>query len=84
MEQFGKQWNEFQEICLLIFRKSVEKIQFSLKSDRNNGHFTGKAINTFDHISVSFSLSEKFETKFVEKIKARLCYRTFFRKSYRL
>ena len=31
----------FDEIWyLLIFRKSVEKFQVSLKSDRNNGYFT--------------------------------------------
>ena len=31
-------WTDFREIlCLSIFRKSVEKIQVSLKSDDNNG-----------------------------------------------
>jgi len=41
MEQFVSNWTDFQEIWYLrIFRKSVEKIQFSLKSDKNNGHFT--------------------------------------------
>ena len=41
MEQFGFRWTDFHEILYLrIFRKSVEKIQVSLKSNRNNGHFT--------------------------------------------
>ena len=32
---------DFHEILYLcIFRKSVEKIQVSLKSDRNNGYYT--------------------------------------------
>jgi len=41
MEQLGSQWTDFHEIWYLtIFRKSVEKIQFSLKYDNNNGYFT--------------------------------------------
>jgi hypothetical protein len=41
MEQLGAHWIEFHEILYLsIFWKSVVKIQFSLKSDKNNAHFT--------------------------------------------
>jgi hypothetical protein len=37
----GSRWKDFYEIWYLsIFRKSVEKIQVSLKSDTNNGYFT--------------------------------------------
>ena len=36
MEHVGYQWTDFGEI-LSIFRKSVDKIQVSLKSDKNNG-----------------------------------------------
>ena len=40
MEQLGSQWTESHKISYLsIFRKSVEKIQVSLKSDKNNRHF---------------------------------------------
>jgi len=40
MEQVGSHWTDFREIWYLkIFRKSVEKIQVPLKSDKNNGHF---------------------------------------------
>jgi len=39
-EQLGSNWTDFREISYLnIFRKSVEKIQVSLKSDENNGYF---------------------------------------------
>jgi len=40
-----------------IFRKSVEKIQVSLKSGKNNGRFTCRTIRVyaFDHISLSSS-----------------------------
>jgi hypothetical protein len=41
MEQLGSHWTDFHEILYLnIFRKSAEKIQVSLKSDKNNGYFT--------------------------------------------
>jgi len=40
MEQLGCHWGVFREIWYLsIFRKSVQKIQVSLKSDNNNGYF---------------------------------------------
>jgi len=41
MEHFGSNWTDIQEILYLItFRKSVEKIQVSLKYDKNGGDFT--------------------------------------------
>jgi hypothetical protein len=41
MEQLGSHWSDFDEIWYLSFcRKSVEKVQYSLKSDKNNGYFT--------------------------------------------
>jgi hypothetical protein len=41
MEQLGSHWKDFCKIRYSsIFLKRVEKIQVSLKSDRNNGHFT--------------------------------------------
>jgi hypothetical protein len=40
MEQLGCHWADFHEILyLIIFRKYVEKIQVSLKSDKNKGYF---------------------------------------------
>jgi hypothetical protein len=39
-EQLGSHWTDFHEILYLnISRKSVDKIQVSLKSDKNNGYF---------------------------------------------
>jgi hypothetical protein len=39
-EQLGCHWVDIHEILLLcIFRKTVEQIQVSLKSDNNNGYF---------------------------------------------
>ena len=43
MEQLGCHWTDFREIlCMSIFRKYVEKIQFSLKFDKDNEHFSLK------------------------------------------
>ena len=41
MEQLGSHWTDFHEIWyLIIFRTTVEKIQVSLKPDKNNYYFT--------------------------------------------
>jgi hypothetical protein len=61
----------FHEIlCLSNFRKTVQKIQVSLKSDKNNGYFA----------------REMFQTKVAEEIKIHtFCSVTFFfRNLYRL
>ena len=56
MEQLGSHWTDFHEIWhLSAFRKSVAVIRVSLKSDKNNGHFTLRPIYVFDHISLSSS-----------------------------
>ena len=41
MEQLGSRWTDFHEIGYLSnFRKSIDKIQFFLKSDKNNGYLS--------------------------------------------
>ena len=40
MEKLVSHWTDFHEIWYERFRKSVEKIQFSLELDKNNGYFT--------------------------------------------
>ena len=48
MEQLGSSWKHFHGILyLIIFRKSVEKVQVALKSDNNNGDFTLRPIGIF-------------------------------------
>jgi hypothetical protein len=54
MKQLSSHWTDYHEIWYLcIFRKSVEKIQTSLKSDNNNGYLTWRSIYIFDHISLT-------------------------------
>jgi hypothetical protein len=46
MEQLGSHCTDFDEIGYFsIFRKSGQKIQVSLKSDKNNGYFTWRPVN---------------------------------------
>ena len=79
MEQLGPQWTDFHEICYLsIFRKSVEKIKISSKSDNSNGCSTWRPIYILDHISLNSSLNRKC-FGVVEKIKTNILYSvTFF------
>jgi hypothetical protein len=64
MEQLGPYWKDFSEIWYLrVFWKSVEKLQVSLKSDKNSEFFTWRPMYIFDHISLSSSYNEKIFTK---------------------
>jgi hypothetical protein len=53
MEPLGSHWTDFHKIWYLsIFRKFVEIIQVSLKSDKNNGYFTWRPMYIYDNISL--------------------------------
>ena len=72
-------WTGFHEIwCLRMFRKSVETIQVSLKSDKNNGHFTWRPIYIFYHISHSSSIMKNVLDKIAEKIKTHILFSIIF------
>ena len=70
----GSHWTCFNEIWYLsILRKNVEKIQFSLKSDKNNGYFNADRY-TFLITSRSFFLGMRnVLDKFVEESKHKFC-----------
>jgi hypothetical protein len=56
-EQLGSHWTHFHESWYLrIFRKPVENIQVSLKSDKNKGYFTWRTTHIFVITSRSFLL----------------------------
>jgi len=72
MEQLGSHWTDFHESWYLsIFRKSVENIQISLKSDRNNGYFTCRTAYIFVCVSPS---SLNVSDKILQKIKTHNSY----------
>ena len=54
MEQHGSHGTDFHEIWYLnIFQKSLEKVEISLKSDKNNSYFTWRPVYMSDHMSLS-------------------------------
>jgi hypothetical protein len=54
--KLGSHWTGFYCIWyLILFRKSVEKIHVSLKSDKNNGYFTWTCFHIYGNISLSSS-----------------------------
>jgi hypothetical protein len=68
MEQFISHWTDFHEIWYFsIFQNSVEKIEISLKSDKNQGYFTWRSILIFD-LSYQFFLEwETFQVNVCRK-----------------
>jgi hypothetical protein len=56
MKQLGSHWTDCNETWYLNFsRKSAEKIQVSLKSDKKNGYFTGRRFHIFEDIPLNSS-----------------------------
>jgi hypothetical protein len=61
MEQLCSYWTDFLEIWYLnIFRKSVEKIQVSLESDKNNGYFIWLHMYIYENISLDCFCNGKY------------------------
>ena len=60
MEQLGSHWTDFDEILYFrFFQKSVDKIQVSLKSDKNNGYFTWRRFRIYWQYLTKFFLERK-------------------------
>jgi hypothetical protein len=73
MKQLCFRWTDFHQIWYLsIFRKSVEKIQGSIISDKHKGYFTRRQIHLFDHISLNSSYNEKYLRQNVDRIKTHI------------
>jgi len=47
------------DICLFV-RETVEEIQVSLKSDKNNRYFVWSPLYIFNNISLNSSYNEKY------------------------
>jgi hypothetical protein len=57
------------------FRKSVYKIQDSLKSDKNNKYTTWRTTYIYDNISLVSFYNEKYFTEVVKNVKRRFILR---------
>jgi hypothetical protein len=76
MQQLSFHWADFHEILYLsIFKKSIEKIQVSLKLDKKEGYFTCRKYTFLKSCLTQFCL------KVVEKLKTRVLFSTTFLKS---
>jgi hypothetical protein len=61
MEKLRSHLKNCREILYLrIFRKSLEKIQVSLKFDKNDRYFIWRPIYIYDNMSLNSSKNEKF------------------------
>ena len=77
----GFSWN----FIFGILRRSVEKIQDPLKSDKNKGHVTWRPICSYDIVSIILKIKKIFRTDFVDKIEMHIwCSITYFFKSCHL
>jgi hypothetical protein len=75
MEQLGSHWADFHEVRYLRVKTSVEKSKIPLKSDKNYGYFTRRAIYSFGHMSLSSYWNEKcFSHKLYRKSKHTLYF----------
>jgi len=62
-----------------IFRNSVEEIQVSLKSEKNNGYFTWRSMYMYDHISLNSSQNKKcFSQNYGENQNTHFVFSKFF------
>ena len=55
MEELDPNWTVYEILYLSFFRKYVQKIQVSLKSDKNNGYFRLRRFYIYDNISLNYS-----------------------------
>jgi hypothetical protein len=64
-------------IVMKIFLKSMENIQVSFKSEKNNGYFICRLIYIFENISLNSSWSEKCVTDICRESQSTLLSVTF-------
>ena len=70
MEQIGSNWTDFHKIWYFsIFRKTVDKIQVLLKSDKNNGYFSYRPMYIYNTSPNSSYNQKRFRQKSQRKPK---------------
>jgi hypothetical protein len=86
MKQLGSHWTDFHENWYFsIFQNSFEKIQISLKSNKNNGYFKRRAMYLFITSRSTLLTISNVSGKSIEKTKhTRYFQQLLFRKSCRL
>ena len=81
MKQLDSHWKNFHEMWyFIIFRKSVKKIQVSLKYDKNNVYFVWRPMYILIYLSQFFLEWEIFQKNRAEKIEIHVVCSFFFSK----
>jgi hypothetical protein len=80
MKQLGSHLTDFHKMWYLnVFRKRLENIQMSLKSDKNNGHFPWRPMHIYDNISPNSSKNENVsDISYRENKKKHILHTIFF------
>lgn len=79
--KLGFHWKDLDEILYLrFFRKSVEKGQFSLKSDKKNGHFTSRIVYASVMVSRLFfpKIKQFSDESYIENLNTNFMLTTIF------
>ena len=77
MERLGSHWTDFHEIW--VFRKPAEKIQVSLKCDKNSGCFTRRSLSFMTTLSwILFKMRYVSGKSCIESQNTHLCPKPFF------
>ena len=71
-KKLGSQCTDYHELWNLSFRKSVEKIRVSSKSEKNNGYFTWRSVCIFIISRSDLLRIGNVSNKIVEKIKTHI------------
>jgi len=82
MERLGSNWTDFHDILYSgIFLKSIWKVQFWLKSEKNNGYFTWVTSTLHDYLCTFLIISgwiilimRNVRGRYVEKMKTHILY----------
>ena len=79
IEQLGSNWTDFHDLSYLSTVENLQRIQVSVKSDKNKRYFTWRPIHFWSYLAHFFLEWKMIQTKVVQKIKTHiLCSITFF------
>jgi hypothetical protein len=85
IEKLGSHWKDFHEFSYLsIFRQTVEKIQFSLKSKRITVTLHEDQYTFFIYLAQFFSEWGIFQTNFLNEIKIHFVFNKIFFENHAL
>jgi hypothetical protein len=70
--ELGSHWMDFHEIWNVFFENLLRKLKFHYNLTKRKEYFTWRQIHILYHTLLNSSYSEKFFTKFIEKIETKI------------